>query len=83
MCWPSDGVGVERCGRRGDGDVEEGIESGEDEWRDVEYEGPVKRELEHLCRSGSAQQATKSPVFRAQSGLKPWATKNVTYRWAG
>jgi len=48
MCWPVGDIGVERCGRRRDGDVEESVKSGEDEGRDVEYEGPVKRELEHL-----------------------------------
>ena len=51
MRWPGIGGGggnVERRGGRGDGDVEEGVESGEDERRDVEYEGPVEREHEHI-----------------------------------
>ena len=52
MYWPGGGICVKRCGGRRDGDVEESIEPSEDEGRDVEHEGPVKRELEHLYQSG-------------------------------
>ena len=48
--WSDGSIGVEWFRRRRDGDIEESIESCEDERRDVEYEGPVKRELEHLCQ---------------------------------
>jgi len=74
MCWPVGDIGMERCGRRRDGDVEESVESGEDEGRDVEYEGPVKRELEHLYQS------TKKPTVQ-RCGLDLWATSEwVAYR---
>ena len=81
MGWPGGGVGVERCGRRGDGDIEESVESGEDERRDVEYEGPVKRELEHFCRYSQFSKPQKSSLSSVRRDLDLWGAKELTYHW--
>ena len=75
MYLPSCNVGLERCRRRRNGDVEESIESSEDKRREVEYESPIKRELEHLCESSEFGKSQKSACSGQVQSAGKWANE--------